>query len=170
MSHELVSILIAMESRSNANVNSVLSVWPWCVVASCARRVVNAAWIAAICAAKLYDQWHRRYLSSCWRWNFSIRPAAFWDRLLHSFNCNNLFSSLLHCAFAFSGQNTPGSVNLAPISVHPIQGLFDWLGNSASIAQTHVHICIECMKRWLYQGTPLQHYLEIMLHRMSASF
>ncbi|CAI7641258.1 unnamed protein product [Penicillium viridicatum] len=33
-----------------------LMVWPRCAVASCARRVVNAAWIAAKCAAKFYDQ------------------------------------------------------------------------------------------------------------------
>ena len=35
-----------------------------------------------------------------------------------------IYFRLLHCAFAFSGQNTPGSVNLTPISVHSIQGLF----------------------------------------------
>lgn len=160
-----------MESRSNANVDSVLSVWPWCVVASCARRVVNAAWIAAICAAKLYDQWHRRYLSSCWRWNFSIRPQRSGTNYC-TLSIAIIYFRLLHCAFAFSGQNTPGSVNLTPISVHSIQGLFHWLLSSTwlEVQEQEVHCRGTCAYMyWIHEKIALSKHSIIMLSRNNVT-
>lgn len=102
MSHGLVSNHIVGEGGNNTNLSSFLSVWPRCAVAWPSTIAANAA----TSAAKLYDPWHRRYLSSCRRWDFSICPqhsrtehCAFWIPIISFVSVALGF----HC----SGRNTP---------------------------------------------------------------